>query len=456
MTTFEVGHLGAQSRSRAIARSGRQPLLRRPLTSYYLLLSLTAVLVVIGLVFVLSASSVRSFQTTGSSYTFVIKQLGFAVLGVGAMAVAVRVPMRVLRFASYPLLALSIAALAAVLVPGVGSSVSGATRWIDMGPIQLQPSEPAKLALALWSADVLVRKHQLLADWRHLVVPVIPVLTVVVFLVMAEPDMGTTMVIVAMVLGVLWVVGTPARIFGWLFGGVVALATFAALTEPYRFARLASFLHPFADAHGKGYQAVQGLFALGTGSFWGDGLGASREKWVGLLPNPHTDFIFAIIGEEVGLAGTLLVVGLFALLAYCGIRVARRTSDPYARLVAAGITTWLVGQGLINMATVVGLLPITGIPLPFISYGGTSLLLTMTAAGLLAACARTEPGAKQALAQRPGFARRLGFNGGSGGVAAPANVVELPGRRRSKGVNNRRGGPARNGRGPAARGRPAR
>ena len=211
--------------------------------------------------------------------------------------------------------------------------------------------------------------------------------------------MGTTVVIVSIMLALLWVAGAPLRMFGALSLVVLALAGLMAIREPYRLERLYSFRDPFSDALNTGYQAVQGRFALASGGWWGLGLGASREKW-SYLPNAHTDFILGIIGEELGLLGTLLVVALFAALAYTGIRVAARTLDPFSRLVASAITVWLVLQGVINMAAVAGLVPITGIPLPLISFGGSSLVPTLIAVGVLAAVARSEPGAALALEQR--------------------------------------------------------
>ena len=405
----------------------------RPQVSYLLVMGLTAALVVVGLVFVLSASSVRSFEFHGTTTWFLLRQTMWAAGGLVCMAVIARMPMKALRVLSLPALLISCVALLAV--PLVGARRYGAQRWIDFGSIQLQPSEFAKIALILWCADVLVRKQDRLHDLKHLLVPILPVLAVIGALVMKEPDMGTTMVIVVVVLTILWVVGTPGRIFGYLFGAVAGLAGLLAIAEPYRLARITSYLNPFHDASDTGYQAVQGFYALSSGGWFGVGLGGSREKWSGLLPNAHTDFIFAVIGEETGLIGTLLVLGLFAALAVTGVRIARRTEDPYARLVAAGVTAWLVGQAVINVATVVGALPITGIPLPFISYGGTSLVLTMAAAGMLAACARTEPGAQRVLARRTRGSR------GARAAVRPANVVKLPSGRRPTARTNARSTP---------------
>jgi cell division protein FtsW len=385
----------------AKAAAARVPVLQRPLASYYLVLASTAALLLIGLVMVFSASSVKSYATYHSSYAIAVKQALFMAVGIPCMWAASRVPVRVWRMLGYPLLLAAVAGLVLVLVPGIGRNVDGATRWIPLpGGFNIQPSELAKLALALWGADLLVRKKKLLREWKHLFVPLLPVAGLVCFLVMLEPDMGTTLATVSIVVALLWVVGTPLRYFAALLATLVALGSALAVLEPYRLARLTAFLHPFNDPQGTGYQAVQGLYALSSGGWFGLGLGASREKWSGGLPNAHTDFVFAIIGEELGLLGTIAVLLLFTTLTYAGVRIAKRTTDPFARLAATGVTAWLAAQALINMGAVVGLLPITGIPLPLISFGGSALIPTLVAIGMLLSFARTEPGAAQALAAR--------------------------------------------------------
>ncbi|HVV31482.1 MAG TPA: putative lipid II flippase FtsW [Mycobacteriales bacterium] len=377
----------------------RLHLLDRPLTSYYLVLGSSALLVVLGLVMVLSASSVSSYQASGNSYALVIKQLMWVGAALPFALVAARLPLRYVRLLGFPLLLVAVGGLLLVLVPGVGISAYGATRWIGAGSFTLQPSEVGKLALAVWGADLLVRKHKLLRDSKHLLIPLLPVGLGMCFLVMLEPDMGTTTCLLLVLLALLWVVGAPSKLFGALAGTLVFGATLLALLEPYRLARVTSFLHPFNDAQGNGYQAVQGIYALASGGWWGDGLGASHEKW-DYLPNAHTDFIFAIIGEELGLLGSLLVLVLFAVLGYAGIRIAQRTTEPFVRLAAAAITAWLVGQAVINIGAVVGLVPITGIPLPLISFGGSALIPALVAIGLLANFARTERGVPAARRRR--------------------------------------------------------
>jgi cell division protein FtsW len=397
----------SEARGRAAARPAdrarRAPLLARPLTSYYLVLGSALLLAGLGLVMVLSASSVASYRASGSSFAVFQKQALWVVVGLPAMWLAVRVPVKMLRLLAWPLLAVSFAGLLLVFVPGIGApAVSGATRWLRLGPVTAQPSELAKLALILWAADVYARKDALLDDWRHVLIPLLPVTAVVCALVMAEPDMGSTLVILATVFALVWVVGAPGRVVAMLAGAGASLVTLLAVVEPYRFARLVGFVDPCATAQrlGNGYQGCQGLYAVGSGGWFGVGLGQSRQKWSGYLPNAHTDFIFAIVGEELGLAGTLFVLLLFAILAYSGIRVAQRSRDPFVRLAATGITAALIVQATVNMATVTGLLPITGIPLPLISFGGSSLGVSLFAIGILAAFARNEPGAREALAAR--------------------------------------------------------
>ena len=388
----------------------RVPLLQRPLTSYHLLLTVTALLLALGIVMVFSASSVRAYATYGSSFSIAVKQGLFIAIGLPLMFVASRLPIRFWRLAGYPLLLAAVFLLVLVLVPGVGREVDGSTRWIALpGGFNLQPSELAKLSIALWGSDLLVRKKRLLGEWRHLFVPLVPVAALLLLLIMLEPDMGTTLATSAVLIALLWTVGTPLRWFAPFAAVLVSLAGLLAIAEPYRLQRLVSFVDPCSDEHrlDSGYQACQGLLALSSGSWTGLGLGASREKWAGGLPNAHTDYVFAIIGEELGLVGTLTVLALFALLAYAGVRVAQRATDPFVRLAASGVTAWLSIQAVINLGAVVGLLPITGIPLPLVSFGGSAMLSTMVAVGMLLSFARQEPGAPEALAARRRGAGRL-------------------------------------------------
>ncbi|MBA3310086.1 MAG: putative lipid II flippase FtsW [Nocardioidaceae bacterium] len=380
--------------------------LDRPQTSYQLVLGVAGLLLVLGLLMVLSASSVSSLREYGSSYAIFVKQAMWVAIGLPLAWVASRLPLRWVRAMSWPALVGSVALVALTYVPQIGVEVNGNRNWLSVGgSFQLQPSEFAKLALVLWCADVYARKGKLLRQWRHLIVPMLPACLLVVGLVVGQGDLGTALVLFAIVLGMLWVVGAPAKLFAGTFLAVLALAFALATTERERVQRLTSFVDPMAVYGDTGWQASHGFFALATGGLWGRGIGASSQKWGG-LPESHTDYIFAIIGEEFGLFGTLVVLCLFVTLAYAGIRIAARTKDTFVRYAAAGIVVWLLGQAVINMGMVLGLLPVIGIPLPLISYGGSALLPTLVALGLLLSFARTEPGAEAALRARRRTGRR--------------------------------------------------
>ncbi|TNY34750.1 putative lipid II flippase FtsW [Thermomonospora catenispora] len=383
-------------------------LLDRPLASYYLVLGCSMLLLALGLTMVLASSNVKQLQETGSAYTLLQRQAVWMALGLPLMWLAARLPPRTFRALAYPLLLLSIIGLVIVLIPGLGLTVGGATRWIDLGPVQIQPSEPAKLSLVLWGADLMARRERQgqLTDWRTLLIPLLPVSGVVVMLVMLGHDLGTTLVLLSIFLTLLWVVGAPGRLFVGMTGLIGLLVAILIVVEPYRMQRLIGFLDSSGDPLGVRYQGVQGKLAIASGGWFGTGLGEGRAQW-GFLPHAETDFIFAIIGEQLGLVGTLVVLGLFGLLAYAGLRIARRVKDPFMRLAAAAVTGWLSVQALVNIGAVIGVLPITGIPLPLVSYGGSALIPTLAALGMLLAFAQREPGARQALAARgPGPVRR--------------------------------------------------
>jgi cell division protein FtsW len=406
---------------RLVPAADRSPLLWRPLASYYLLAASTALLIAFGLVMVWSSSYVES---TKVSFSVVEKQALWVGIGLPILLVASRLPTRVFRWLAYPVMLGSGALLCLVLVPGFGVTVLGATRWIDLGgPFTIQPSEFAKLGLVLWGADLLSRKlmHRTFDTYRRILIPLVPVALLVVALIEKEHDLGTLLVVVTIVLSLLWVSGAPARLFGLVLTVVTCGVTLLAIAEPYRVQRLLNFAHPFKDLHGSGWQASQGIYSLGAGGWWGVGLGASREKW-GYLPEAHSDFIFAIIGEELGLVGTLVVLLLFAVVAYSGIRVAQRSRDAFATLAASAIVAWITVQALVNIGAVIGLLPITGIPLPLISAGGSALLPTMFALGMLMSLARQEPRAAAALAARGPNVVRRGFRR----LRHPGQLLSLP------------------------------
>jgi cell division protein FtsW len=352
-----------------------------------LLVATVAVLNVVGVVMVLSASSVASLTDYGSPWYFFFRQIMWTVLGLGAFVFAVRFDYRRWRTLVRPLLIGSAALLVVVLVPGIGIYVSGSRRWLGMGIFRFQPSEIAKLALMLCAADLVSRRGGELHDWRRVVRPVMVVLVLFAMLVMKEPDLGSTMVLALVVLAVLVAGGVKKRHLAVVFGLGISAVTILALAEPYRRTRMLTFLDPFKDSSNAGYQVSQSLIALGSGGLTGVGLGAGRAKW-NFLPNAHTDFIFAIIGEELGLIGCFLVMGLFIAFAVLGARAALRAPDRFGALLAAGVTVWVVGQAVINIGAVVGLLPVTGIPLPFVSFGGSALIMTMLATGILVNVAR--------------------------------------------------------------------
>ncbi|WP_367040971.1 putative lipid II flippase FtsW [Streptomyces sp. Je 1-332] len=374
----------------------------RPLTAYYLIFGSSLLITVLGLVMVYSASMIQALQLDLPAAYFFRKQFVAAVLGSILLLVAMRMPIKLHRALAYPILAVTVFLMVLVQIPGIGRSVNGNQNWIYLGgPFQLQPSEFAKLALVLWGADLLARKHdkRLLTQWKHMLVPLVPVAFMLLGLIMLGGDMGTAIILTAILFGLLWLAGAPTRLFAGVLSVAALLGVILIKTSPNRMARLACIGATDPGPGDQCWQAVHGIYALASGGFFGSGLGASVEKW-GQLPEPHTDFIFAITGEELGLAGTLSVLALFAALGYAGIRVAGRTEDPFVRYAAGGVTTWITAQAVINVGAVLGLLPIAGVPLPLFSYGGSALLPTMFAIGLLIAFAREEPAAKAALAMR--------------------------------------------------------
>jgi cell division protein FtsW len=348
-----------------------------------LLTLITAALLILGLVMILSASSVTSFATYGSSFLYFQKQLIWAVLGVVAFLAFSRFDYKKLRGVGYISVVVTALLLLAVLIPGVGITAGGSSRWLGFGAFSFQPSEIAKLTLVLFAAEVFSRKDErTLKEFLHAMIPVVPVAGFLALLIMLQPDLGTTVLVGFIAIGVMFVAGTPLVYLFPVMGAGTGLAAGVAMLKPYMRARLLVFMHPWADPLGKGYQTIQSLIAMGSGGWLGVGLGASRQKWA-YVPNAHTDFIYAILGEEMGLLGTVVVLGMFAFLAYLGIKVARRAPDRFGMLVASGITVWISLQALINMGAVSGALPVTGVPLPLVSFGGSSLVITLVAMGIL-------------------------------------------------------------------------
>jgi cell division protein FtsW len=367
----------AKVRAAARDRAERARVNNRAATT---LLVLVVVLVVIGLGATQSASSTVALDRTEDSLYFFKRQLMGVGLGTLFLLLASRIPYRVYRKVAIPAFVATVGLLVAVLVIGVEEG--GARRWLPLPGYTFQPSELAKVSVVFALAYVFEKKHRLLSQFWHFAVPVAAIVGVVGLLVMKQPDLGTIIVIGAAAMAVILASDAPMK-YVFLLGVVVVLAaTVLAFSESYRADRIVSFLDPYADSSGDGYQVIQGYYALGNGGIFGVGLGASRARWF-YLPNAHTDFIFAIIGEETGLIGAMTVIGLFVVLALSGWVVASRAPDRFGRMVAAGITVWLSFQALVNIGGVLGVIPITGIALPFVSFGSNALIVSMAAVGVL-------------------------------------------------------------------------
>jgi cell division protein FtsW len=397
-------------------------LLARPLASYYLLIFSSGLLLMIGLTMVFSATSVKAYIDDGSAFSVLSRQATFAVIGLVAFWICQRLPGRTFRALGIVILGTAVALLLVLngmlliaTLAGWPQAQIGPVRahllWLYFGSFQLQPSELAKLGLVLWGADVIARKGADLGRWRELAIPLFPAVGLL-FLLVGYNDLGTMLCILALVVGLLWAAGVPLRVFATLGGvGLAGIGLLVAAAwqgagsgaqgaTNYRLARLTSFFTPPDQCVDDCYQALQARYAIANGGWFGEGLGSSRLKW-GYLPQAEDDFIFAIVAEELGVVGCVVVLALFAVLAYTALRIARRVDDPFRRLAAAAAASWLISQAVINIGGVVGLLPITGIPLPFISAGGSALVVTLAAIGMLASFARAEPDAARALNARP-------------------------------------------------------
>jgi cell division protein FtsW len=344
-----------------------------------MLIAVTTALVVFGTIFVASASEGQSAADGGSTFSIMIHDIAYLCLGVFALYLGARV--RVERLLKSAPIIVGGGLLLLLAVKAVGVTANGGKRWLNLRVIDLQPSELFKLCTVLFIAWLVFRHHDELNNWKQLLMWSAPVWIGCGFIVL-EPDIGTTSVVLVIAVAMLAVAGLSRQ----LLSGVVLLTGFAVagylMVEPYSAKRFFSFLHPNANVLGSGYQLVQSKIGLGAGGVTGLGLGHSREKW-GLLPNPHTDFIFTIVGEELGIVGTLAVIALFIAFLMVAVRIAQRCSNPVYRLTAVGITTWITVEALINIASVVGWWAVTGVPLPFFSYGGTALITELAAVGLL-------------------------------------------------------------------------
>jgi cell division protein FtsW len=363
---------------RAAARAPKP----KPPLEYNLLLTATLCLLAFGAVMVYSASSARTLlQGHGDGTTYHVRYVAYGAVGFVALHVIARRGLDAVVAITGPLLAFAFVCLVAVKLPGLGVTVNGARRWLGAGPLTFQPSEIAKLALVLYAAKFLAQKPGKLRSWRS-VMPLLMVGGTMLLLVASQPDLGTALVIAFTLTALLVAAGFPVRFLLMGAGAAAFLIFVYAISEPYRRARLTTFLDPWQHAGDAGFQAVQGQIALGSGGLLGRGIGQSVQK-IFYLPEAHTDFILAIIGEELGVAGVMVVLFLYGLVAYAGLRVAKAAKGAYAKLLAAGITSLILSQACLNVFAVLGLAPLTGVPLPFISYGATNLTVLLAGMGLL-------------------------------------------------------------------------
>jgi cell division protein FtsW len=346
---------------------------------YHLLVLVTLGLVAFGLVMVYSASSARALLSADAPSYYLKRQAIYAVMGLVALVMLSRFDFHRLRHATQPLLAVTFVLLVAVLA--IGTAVNGARRWIPIGFMNFQPSEFAKLVLALWTAAVLARRPAP-RTLGELAKPIGVVVGLACALILIEPDLGTAIAIAIMVSAILVVSGTRLRLLASAAGIATSVVLLAIWLEPYRRERIFSFLDPWHDPQGAGFQSVQSMIALGSGGFFGVGLGESVQK-IYYLPEASTDMIFAIVGEELGLIGAMGVIAAFAVFAYAGFNIALHCRDPFGKRLAAGITALICGQAAVNVSAVMGIAPLTGIPLPFVSYGGSSLVVGLAAVGIL-------------------------------------------------------------------------
>jgi cell division protein FtsW len=368
---------------------------------YYALLIATFGLLFIGMVMILSASTTVSYKQFNNQYIIFLRQLMFASIGIVMMMAISRLPKIFFFRWAKAALWISIVLLVLVLIPSIGISVAGQRNWISLwGPFRLQPSEIAKLTLIVWGSVVLSKQiRSKITTWQNLLVPVFPVGALIAVLVIFEGDLGTALILGPILLSLFYAVGAPVKLFTWsAMAGLLGILILS-IQESYRIQRFLSWINPSAENQDAGWQVTHGKYALASGGWTGIGLGASKEKW-GWLPAAHTDFIFAVVGEELGLVGTLIVLALIGTIAYVALTLARKTNDLFTKLIATSVMAWIVVQSIINVGAVLGLLPVTGVPLPLVSYGGSSLIFTMSAIGVLMAVLRAEPNVKAELKKK--------------------------------------------------------
>ncbi|MFZ0665525.1 MAG: putative lipid II flippase FtsW [Acidimicrobiales bacterium] len=389
----EVRHLSVVDGERDIEQR-RRAASRTLIPTRSKLIAAVLALCGVGLVMVLSASAWTSLVTYGSVWNIFERQAEWMFLGLVVFLLTMRVDYTKWRRFRILIGLVAFTMCALVLVPHIGVDAGGSSRWLGFGAIRIQPSELMKLAICIFCADLLTRRADMVWRARSVVLPILSWLAIACVLLMAQPDMGTAIVVTCITFSLLFAAGVPLWAFVKSVFVVAVFCTIAGFAQSYRRDRLLSFVNPFAHARGSGYQVVQSLVGIGSGRLVGLGLGAGHEKW-GLLPNPHTDFIFSVIGEETGLIGALAVLALFLCLGWLGLRAARNAPDRFAMLLAVGITCWIMSQAVINIGAVIDILPVTGIPLPFVSFGGSSLVITLAAAGILVNIAsheRVRPG----------------------------------------------------------------
>lgn len=388
-----------------MSKSVKSQKLSNPAAPFYGLVISASVLSVIGLIMVFSASSIHSLDTKGSSIAIVFRQLIFLAISIPMAFFLARLPMERWKSLAKFGLAISIILLLIVRIPGIGKSVNGNRNWISLKFVDVQPSELAKFLLILWASHLLATRINAGLMRVNVLALIAPGFLIASALVMWGRDLGTASVIMAILGGLLFVSGIPLRLIGTLTAAAAIAIGFFIATASYRAARWSVFLNPFDPAQYKneGWQPAHSLLGLASGGIFGVGLGGSRQKW-GNLPEAHTDFIFAVIGEELGLLGTLFILGLLGTLIYCALRIAMKSSDPFTRFASAGIGVWIAIQTVLNIGSAVSLLPVVGVTLPLVSYGGSALIATYMGIGFLAASALSDPEikaeVKRALAER--------------------------------------------------------
>jgi cell division protein FtsW len=429
-------------RGRATARpvkGSRKP--PAPPLEYSLLLTATLCLLAFGAVMVFSASSARSLLNHGGSgFYYLERTVIFGAIGLVVMRVAAVRGVAAVKALTPLILGVAMFLLFAVLLPGVGSTVNGSQRWIGAGLLQFQPSELAKLSLVLYGA-FLLSKEPKRAKTLGGIGPYLLIVGLALILIAKEPDLGTSIVASIAVCCVLFLGGVKARTLAPVGIAIAVIGIGMVATHPYQEARLTGFLHPNSDTSGSGFQAKQATIAIGSGGVFGVGLGESVQK-ASYLPEAHTDMVAAVIGEELGLAGMVVLIGLFGMFGYAGLRAAHRAKDRFSKLLAAGLTSLILAQAALNLFAVLGLAPLTGVPLPFVSYGGTSLVMTLAAAGLILNVARRP--ARASAAGRRGSRTSQGGKRRAAGGPARLRVVEggdaraLRGSRGATGKSSRR------------------